>query len=68
MTDLDRLKTYLKKCFELLARYEVVRRECGIEFDWEEEIENVLAARYWTHSLFSFKMKRTEDESGWCFA
>jgi hypothetical protein len=32
------LKDYLEQCFTVLYRFDVIIRECGINFLWEEKI------------------------------
>ncbi|KAF9435446.1 hypothetical protein BGZ76_006288 [Entomortierella beljakovae] len=41
-SDFSRLKDYLKACFEVLYRSEMLARECGIEIRWDEEIASAL--------------------------
>jgi hypothetical protein len=35
---MERLKQYLKLCFELLYRYDMLARECGVHINWEGAI------------------------------
>lgn len=64
MVDLDRLRAYVKTCFVLMIRYEVVLRECGIHFNWEEEIRCALSTPW---KGFRFKSKWTGDGQDWSF-
>jgi hypothetical protein len=32
------IKNYVKMCFELLYRYNMLMQECGVEFNWERLI------------------------------
>ncbi|KAJ6626857.1 hypothetical protein B0H10DRAFT_1870269 [Mycena sp. CBHHK59/15] len=38
LNDMEKLQQYLKKCFELLYRYDMLARECGVDPDWESSI------------------------------
>jgi hypothetical protein len=63
MTDLDRLSSYLKKCFEVMVTYEVVMREGGAELNWEQEIKHILV---W--QCFRFKTRPGIDWEHFEFA
>ncbi|KAK7064597.1 hypothetical protein R3P38DRAFT_2390912, partial [Favolaschia claudopus] len=38
LADPEKLHEYLKTCFRLLYRYDVLARECGISVDWEGDV------------------------------
>ncbi|KAB8205950.1 hypothetical protein BDV34DRAFT_96088 [Aspergillus parasiticus] len=61
-TDVERaeMKTYLKMCFELLYRYDLLMRELGSDPGWMERILGIL--RLWGARSV------TMNESGFCFA
>ncbi|KXG45338.1 uncharacterized protein PGRI_042510 [Penicillium griseofulvum] len=54
------LKEYLKMCFELLYRYDLLMRELGRDPEWKERILGLL--RRWGAKCV------TVDETGYCFA
>ncbi|KAE8364418.1 hypothetical protein BDV27DRAFT_128471 [Aspergillus caelatus] len=61
-TDVERaeMKAYLKMCFELLYRYDLLMRELGRDPEWTERILGIL--RLWGARSV------TMHESGFCFA
>jgi hypothetical protein len=38
LADFNKLHEYLKMCFRLLYRYDVLARECGVGLDWEGNV------------------------------
>ncbi|KAJ7655243.1 hypothetical protein DFH06DRAFT_495919 [Mycena polygramma] len=44
--DLDQLQDYLKMCFRLLYRYDMLARECGRSLDWEGSIAHTVGSMY----------------------
>ncbi|KAF7306403.1 hypothetical protein MIND_00431500 [Mycena indigotica] len=38
LSDPEKLHEYLKMCFRLLYRYDMLAKECGLKVDWEGEI------------------------------
>jgi hypothetical protein len=38
LADFNKLHEYLKTCFRLLYRYDVLARECGVGVDWETNV------------------------------
>jgi hypothetical protein len=54
--DLSALKEYLKLCFTMLYRYDMLLRECGLDPMWEREIVFTL------NRLWDFKLDDIEKE------
>ncbi|KAJ7293756.1 hypothetical protein C8J57DRAFT_1269911 [Mycena rebaudengoi] len=44
LADMERLKQYLKLCFELLYRYDMLARECGVHIKWEGAIAETVSS------------------------
>ncbi|KAJ7348247.1 hypothetical protein DFH08DRAFT_999896 [Mycena albidolilacea] len=38
LADFNKLHEHLKMCFQLLYRYDMLARECGVDLDWESEV------------------------------
>jgi hypothetical protein len=57
-SDLKKLKEYLKDCFALLYRYEMLLLECGLTPKWDEEVADAL----WR--LFNVRTELSEKEDG----
>ncbi|KAJ7225937.1 hypothetical protein GGX14DRAFT_350292 [Mycena pura] len=58
LSDFDKLNEYLKMCFRLLYRYDMLARECGLPVDWETAIASTV--RY----MWKVKVEYKEDEQG----
>ncbi|KAJ7042675.1 hypothetical protein C8F04DRAFT_85967 [Mycena alexandri] len=56
--DSNKLHEYLKMCFGLLYRYDMLVRECGRTVDWEE------CVAYTVEYLWNTKVDRVQDEKG----
>jgi hypothetical protein len=48
--DIPALADYLKWCFAMLYRYDMLLNECGLDSNWEREIVDVLN-RIWEFDL-----------------
>lgn len=46
LEDINALHEYMKTCWELLYRYDMLMRECGIDVDWESEIASLMGYRW----------------------
>ncbi|KAJ7124747.1 hypothetical protein C8R43DRAFT_1030628 [Mycena crocata] len=58
LVDVNKLHEYLKTCFRLLYRYDMLARECGQRVDWEDMVA-LAVARLW-----KVKTDYREDERG----
>ncbi|KAJ6604222.1 hypothetical protein DFH09DRAFT_301942 [Mycena vulgaris] len=56
--DMNKLHEYLKMCFRMLYRYDMLARECGLEVDWEGITAQTVSY------LWKVKLDYTQDEQG----
>ncbi|KAI7830398.1 hypothetical protein BC939DRAFT_439228 [Gamsiella multidivaricata] len=60
--DMGRLKEYLKACFAVMYRSEVLARECGITIPWEMHVATILK---WLNVRLDCRWVRGDLEEKW---
>ncbi|KAF8213545.1 hypothetical protein K438DRAFT_1099582 [Mycena galopus ATCC 62051] len=60
--DANKLHEYLKMCFRMLYRYDILARECGVSVDWEGNVTYIVG-KAWNTKSDNIEIEKDKWES-----